>query len=48
MYEIAEFIEPYGMWIIKTVKTEKEAKDFCDKHPKIDYRWRKIESSNRL
>jgi hypothetical protein len=45
MYEIAEFIEPYGMWIIKTVKTEEEAKRYCDERNKsgrLDYRYRKI------
>jgi len=35
MYEIAEFIEPYGMWIIKTVKTEEEAKRYCDERNNI-------------
>ena len=31
MWEVAEFIEPYGMWIEKEFKTEKEAKEYCDK-----------------
>ena len=46
MWEVAEFIEPYGMWVEKEFKTEKEAKEYCDKRNasgKLDYRYRKKE-----
>lgn len=31
MYEIAEIFEPYGTYVIKKVKTEKEAKAEVDR-----------------